>query len=627
MRRKGLVNISEQTNFLFCEQKKNNTMQKLLTTLLLLSLAGQVISDSCLLSTNSTCSGSLQRNPATSSSVSSQLASLYTQTFGSTYNWNNNFSFSGDQLSASFSYIVMDPVYDSSKRAEILGINNQVISGICNSGNSTVAVEVLFSAYCFPSPSPSPSGTPSPSSTGSPSRTPSPSSSGSPSFQPSKSATPSASVSASFSPSLSPSVSRSPSTTPSPSMVSSSPTASQSQSPSPSLSSSPSPVSPTPTLSPSRTPSPSRSPSPTKSSSPTPSKSGSPSRTPSPSQATKSPSRTPSFTPSGSPSPFSPSPTKSPSPSSSTTPSPTASPSLSPSSSPSSSSTPSPTASPSLSPSSSPSSSSTPSPTSSPSLSPSASMSPSSTPSPTSSPSLSPSPSPSSSSTPSASPSSSPSQTPSPSSSPSTSFSPSQTPLIPGTCLQDFSGEYRVSGSFQEGANETLLFSKIQESFRKIVPSGVSLFVYGRNFRKTKNSVSFAFAVYFNNSAVREVISSRVFVVSFNALSDVFQSNNSESAILSTVFSNNYCSTSSGGGLTPGQTAGIVIGVVVGVIVGVVALLGLIALGMLIVRLMNKAPAPEQLASQNKAFSENAATDNAMFNSPTKSVENELYTL
>ncbi|BAU80165.1 hypothetical protein A9K97_gp186 [Tokyovirus A1] len=546
-------------------------MQKILTTLLLLSLAGQVISDSCLLSTNSSCSGSLQRNPVTSSSVSSQLSGLYTQTFGPSYSWSNNFSFSADSLSVSFSYVVVDPAYDSSKRAEILGINNQVVSGICNSGNGTVAVEVLFSAYCFPSPSPSPSRTPSPS----PTNSPIPTSSSSPSFQPSKSASPT--------PSNSPSLS--PSRTPSPSMVSASPTISRSQSPPPTSSSTPSPVSPTPTRSPSRTPSPSKSPSPsqvTKSPSPTPSKSKSPSRTPSPSQVTKSPSptpsRTPSSTPSGTPSPVSPSPTRS---ASST---PTASPSSS--------------VSPSLSPSVS----------RSPLASPTRSVSPTTTPSPSLSPS--------------------PTQTPSSSPTPSTSSSPSQTPLVYGTCLQDFSGRYTVSGTFQTTGNETLLFSKILESFRELVPLDVSLFVYGRNFRETEKNVVFAFAVYFNDSDVRETISNRVFVVSFNALSDVFPSNDSESAILSTVFSNNYCSTDGGGGgLTPGQTAGIVVGAVIGAVVGVAALLGMVALGMLAVRLMNKAPAPEQLATQDKVFSETAATDNAMFSDPVQSVQNELYTL
>lgn len=546
-------------------------MREILTVLLLLSLAGSVVSDSCLLSTNSTCSGSLQRNAASTSSVSSQLSGLYTQTFGTSYSWNNNFTFFGDVLSSYFSYVVVDPSYDSSKRAEILGINNQVISGICNSGNGTVAVEVLFSAYCFPSPSPSPSRSSSPSPTSSYSRTPSSSPSNSPSFQPSKSA--------SRTPSVSPSLS--PSRTSSPSLVSASPTRTPttSRTPSPSL------ISPTPTRSPTRTSSPSRSSSPsqvTRSPSVSPSKSKSPSRTPSPSLATRTPSpsisKTPSSTPSGTPSPVSPSPTRSPS------------------------------LSPSQTPSLSPSRTATPSVSRSPSASPTTSISPSPTPSISVSPSSS--------------------LSPSPSPTPSTSTSPSQTPLVYGTCLQDFSGRYSVSGNFQTTGNETLLFSKILESFKELVSSSVSLSVYGRSFRESEKSVSFAFAVYFNDSRVRDVVSNKVFVVSFDALSELFPSNDSNSAILSTLFSNNYCSTEDGGGgLSPGQTAGIVIGAVIGAVVGVSVLLGLVALGMLVVRLMNKAPAPEQLASRNEVFSETTATENAMFNDPVQSIQNELYTL
>lgn len=139
--------------------------------------------------------------------------------------------------------------------------------------------------------------------------------------------------------------------------------------------------------------------------------------------------------------------------------------------------------------------------------------------------------------------------------------------------------------------------------------------------------MSFAFAIFFNDSSIRETIRNKVFVVSFNALSDTFPSNNSDSAILSTLFSNNFCSTEGGGGLTPGETAGIVIGAIIGAVIGAVALAALGAGAFVVFRLMNKAPAPEQLSSQTEAFTETVSKDNAIFADPVQSVNNELYTL
>ena len=119
-----------------------------------------------------------------------------------------------------------------------------------------------------------------------------------------------------------------------------------------------------------------------------------------------------------------------------------------------------------------------------------------------------------------------------------------------------------------------------------------------------------------------------MFVLSFNALSETFPSNDSDSAVLSTLFSNNFCSTEEGGGgLTPGETAGIVIGVIIGVVVGVSALTALAVGAFIIFRMMNKAPAPEQLASQNEVFKETVSKDNAIFVDSVQSVNNELYTL
>lgn len=119
-----------------------------------------------------------------------------------------------------------------------------------------------------------------------------------------------------------------------------------------------------------------------------------------------------------------------------------------------------------------------------------------------------------------------------------------------------------------------------------------------------------------------------MFVVSFNALSDTFPSNNSDSAILSTLFSNNFCSTEEGGGgLTPGETAGIVIGAIIGAAIGAAALAALIIGAFIVFRMMNKAPAPEQLTSQTEAFTETVSKDNAIFADPVQSVNNELYTL
>nr|WNL50363.1 hypothetical protein MarDSR_324 [Marseillevirus sp.] len=173
-----------------------------------------------------------------------------------------------------------------------------------------------------------------------------------------------------------------------------------------------------------------------------------------------------------------------------------------------------------------------------------------------------------------------------------------------------------------------MLFSKILESFQEIVPKNVLLSIYGRNFLEKESQVSFAFAIFFNDSSIRETIRNKVFVVSFNALSDTFPSNNSDSAILSTLFSNNFCSTEEGGGgLTPGETAGIVIGAIIGAAIGAAALAALIIGAFIVFRLMNKAPAPEQLTSQTEAFTETVSKDNAIFADPVQSVNNELYTL
>lgn len=498
-------------------------------------------SSDCSLYCSAKCSGDIAVTSTTSSSVQQQIQNQYNSysDLGPNYSWNNAFGFFSGGFDANFSYVAYDANYDttsSTKQSEINGINNQVISGICNSGNGSVNIVVTFNSVCA---SPSPSTSPSASLSRSPSPTISSSSSVTPFPSVSSSVSPSISVSPSFS--SSPSFSR----TPSPTQVTTSP----------SRSSTPSQVTTSPSKSPSKSPS--------------------PSKTSSPSQITKSPT-------------------------------------------PSSSKTPSPT------------SSSSPSQiTASPSKSPSKSPGPSKSSSPSQ---ITQSPSPSFSNTPSVFPSTSltpkPSVSSSPSSSPSLSPSSSNTPLVQKMCVQYFTATFQNNVNFTKTGNESDFVSSLENGFLEIFPSDVKYSVKLQAYSVKTQEIFFSYALFFNNSNYGEIVSKKIFSITYLSLINLTDTSGSSGIILSTKFSNNYCYTGSGSsGLTPGETTGIVLGAVLGSVLAASAITGLVAAGYILFKILNRQPIPEKLPENTQVFADEDSKNNALFQDNTKSIDNEMYTL